>query len=71
MRSPKILILPDDHAAPALRWSVVSHMPRRQATVYARWKLEAQLLGSQLMGVAPGLCVAVESPAFLPSLDLA
>lgn len=70
MRSPSITILPLDAAITATRWSVVSHLPRRQATVYARWKLEAQLLGAQLLGVAPGKVVAVNSPAFLPSLEL-
>jgi hypothetical protein len=69
--SARITILPDDHALPALRWSVVSTMPRRRATVFAREKREAQLLGAQLLGVAPDRCIAVNSPVRLPSLELA
>lgn len=68
--SPRILVLSDDHALPALRWSVVSHIPRRRATVFAGRKREAQLLGAQLLGVAPDRCVAVESPERLPGQEL-
>ena len=71
MRDPSITILPLDHALPALRWSVVSHLPRRRATVFAREKREAQLLGAQLMNVAPDRVVAVDSPASLESLGVA
>jgi hypothetical protein len=71
MPSPRILVLPLDHAAPARRWSVASHVPRRSATVYAARKREAQLLGAQVLGVAPDKCIAVDSPAFLESLGVA
>src|SRR5438128_2287829 len=43
MRAPKIIVLSDDHALPALRWSVASHVPRRSATVYAARNREAAL----------------------------
>ncbi len=71
MRTPSITVLPLDAHLPALRWSVTSHTPRRQATVYARWKHEARLLGAQLLGVAPGKVSAVDSPAILESLGVA
>lgn len=66
MRSPSITILPLDADAPPLRWSVVSTVPRRRATVFARHKREAQLLAAQLLGVAPDRCIAVDSPEHLP-----
>ena len=69
--SPKIIILPLDAEAPALRWSVVSHMPRRRATVFAARKREAQLLGAQLLGVAPDRCITVDSPERLDGNGLA
>lgn len=71
MRSPSIIVLPLDASAPALRWSVVSHMPRRRATVFARYKREAQLLGAQLLGVAPDRCIAVDSPERLDGSGMA
>lgn len=69
MPSPRILILAE--SGTAKRWSVASHAPRRSATVYAERKRDAQLLGAQLLGVAPDKCIAVDSPAFLESLQLA
>ncbi len=63
--SPRITVLPLDHALPALRWSVASHAPRRSCSVYARFKREAMLLGGQLLNVAPDCLIAVESPPFL------
>ncbi len=66
MRSPRITVLADDSTAVTLRWSVVSHMPRRRCTVFAAREREAKLLGAQLLGVAPDRVIAVDSP---PHLD--
>ncbi len=71
MRSPSILVLPLDHSATATRWSVTSHRPRKQATVYARHSKEARLLAGCLLNMAPDLLIAVESPARLESLEVA
>ena len=71
MRAPRILILPEDHAIPTVRWSVASHLPRRSCTVFARFRREAELLGSQLLHVAPDRLIAVESPPFLESRRVA
>ncbi len=64
--SPRILILPLDYSSTATRWSVTSHRPRKQATVYARHSKEARLLAGCLLNVAPDALIAVDSP---PCLD--